>query len=119
MVEDNGTETSEASTSTRATSVESEVGTAQLHGSYPNELSPTHICLNAQTPTGPPAEPCDCATSPDVVPTQHRRRQTVLGDDHQAVAIMGGSTQDGEEEWEITNNIGKAGVLLLTLTWPI
>jgi len=91
------------------------VGTAQLYGSYPNELSPTHTCPNAQTPTGPPAEPCERATSPDVVLRQHRRRQTVVGDDHQAAAIMEGLTQDGEEEWEITNNISKAGALLLTL----
>jgi len=117
VVEDNGTETSEASTSTRATSVESEVGTAQLYGSYPNELSPTHTYPNAQTPTGPPAEPYERATSPDVILRQHRRRQTVLGDDHQAAAIIEGSTQH-EEEWEITNNISKAGALLLTLIWP-
>ncbi len=57
------------------------------------------------------------ATSPDVILRQHRRRQTVLGDDHQAAAIIEGSTQH-EEEWEITNNISKAGALLLTLIWP-
>jgi len=118
VIEDDGEATRETSTSTRATSVGSEMGTVRLHGSCSKELSPTHIYPNAQPLTEPPAKPCDRATSPGVALSQYRRERTVLRDDHAAAAITGGSIQDEEEEWEITNDVGETGAPLLTLIWP-
>ncbi|KAL8760272.1 MAG: hypothetical protein Q9199_000171 [Rusavskia elegans] len=105
VVEDEDFETSEASTSTKATSVEPEVGPTQLPGSCSREPSPTHTCLNARLLTELSAEPCDRAISPGVALPQHGRRRTVLRDDQEAAATTRGSTQLKEEEWEITNNV--------------
>lgn len=56
MVEDDDIGSSEVSTPTKATSVESDV--AQLHGSYLRGQLPTHTCLKAQPLTDPSSTPC-------------------------------------------------------------
>jgi hypothetical protein len=71
VVEDDGGKASEASASTRATTVEPETGTAYLLSSLRREELKTHSGFNAPIILKPPTEPIDRSASPDVALPQH------------------------------------------------
>ena len=125
VITDDGETTSETGTSTRVSTVESEIGTAQLPSSHPREQPKTHGCLNPHTATESTTFSLDCPTSPSVTLPQDRGGQTASGDDLGAAATVdplsltaitplspeqpqdqGGSALD-EEEWEIVRIVGQ------------
>ena len=125
MIEDDGETTSETGASTRATSVESETGTAHLSSSHPREQPKTHGCLNPHTATEPTTSFLDCPTTPSIVLPQDRGEQTAREGDYGAVATVKPSSltaatppspelegqrdlaQDEEEDWEIVKIVDK------------
>ena len=128
MVEDNDEKTGEFDASTRATSVESEIGTVHLQSSHPRKQPKTHGCLNPST-TGPTTEPTTSPynrpISPIIALSHDRIEQAIRGDDHGAAVTVHpphaitltppfleqpqdpGSSALGEEEWEIVRIVGK------------
>ena len=65
MVEDDDEKTGETDDSTRATSVESEIGTVRLQSSHPRKQSKTYGCLSPPT-TKPTPSPIDRPISSSV-----------------------------------------------------
>ncbi len=133
MVEDDEEKTGKTGGSTRATSIESEIGTVHLKSSQPREQPKTHGCLSPATTTEPTTapttepttSPIDRPIPPSVALPQDRGTQAVHGGDHGATATVdplgvaaatplsheqpqdqGGSALD-EEEWEIVRIVGK------------
>ncbi len=133
MVEDDEEKTGETGGSTRATSMESEIGNVHLKSSHPREQPKTHGCLSPATTTEPNTEPTtkpttsptDRPISPSVALPQDRGTQAVHGGDHGAIVTVdplgvaattplfherpqdqGGLVLDGEE-WEIVRIVGK------------
>lgn len=88
MVEDNDETTCETDTSTKSTSVESEISTAQLPSSHPREQPKTHDCLSAPTTIEPTTKPLDCSSSLSVTLPQNRGEQTAREDDHEAAMTI-------------------------------
>lgn len=119
MIDDDG---GESGASTRATSVEPEIGTAHLLSSHPREELKTLGGLDALTTPEPPVEPLDRPTSPDVAPPQHPDRLIVGEQDNGAPAFASPPRVSTplplpqseaaplvlrEGEWEIRKIIGK------------
>ena len=125
MIKDDGETTGETGASMRATSVESETGTAHRSSSHPREQPKTHGCLNSHTAIEPTTSFLDCSTTPGIVLSQDRGEQTVREDDYGAAATVNPSSviaatspspeqegqrdlaQDKEEEWEIVKIVDK------------
>ena len=116
MVEDDDEKTSETGASTRATSVESEIGTVHLQSSYPREQAKRHGCLGPPT-TEPTPSSIDRPISSSVALCRDRVEQATCGGDGGITATVytphaerhqdqGGSALD-EEEWEIVRIVGK------------
>ena len=116
--------TSETGASTRATSVESETGTAHLSSSHPRAQPKAHGCLNPHTGTEPTTSFLDCQTTVSIDLPQDRVEQTVRGGEYGAAATVNPSgvtatspfperegqrdlAQDEEEDWEIVKIVGK------------
>jgi len=125
VVEDDEEKTGETGGSTRASSMESEIGNLHLKSSHLREQPKTHGCLSPATTTEPTTSPIDRPIFPSVALPQDRGTQAVHGGDHGATATVdppgvaaatplsqeqpqdqGGSALD-EEEWEIVRIIGK------------
>jgi len=122
VIDDDGGKTGESGASTRATSVEPEIGTAHLLSSHPREELKTLGGLDALTTPDPPVEPLHRPTSLDVAPPQHSDQLIVGEQDNGAPAVASPprvSTPPPlqqseaaplvlrEEEWEIRKIIGK------------
>ena len=125
MIEDDGETTSVTGASTRATSVESETGTAHLSSSHPKEQPKAHRCLNPHTATEPTTSFLDCPTTASIDLPQDRVEQTVRGGEYGAAATINpsgviaatlpsperegqrGLAQDEEEDWEIVKIVRK------------
>jgi len=125
VIEDDGETTGETGASMRATSVESETGTAHRSSSHPREQPKTHGCLNSHTATEPTTSFLDCSTTPSIVLPQDRGERTVRGGDYGAAATINLSSviaatspsperegqrdlaQDEEEDWEIVKIVDK------------
>ena len=128
MIEDNDEKTGELDASTRATSVESEIGTVHLQSSHPRKQPKTHGCLNPGTTgstTEPTASPYDRPISSSIALSRGRIQQAIRGDDPGAAVTVHpphaitltpplpeqpqdpGSSALGEEGWEIVRIVGK------------
>ena len=123
VVEDDE-KTGEAGASTRAMSVETEIGTLHLQSSHPREQTKTHGYLDPPT-TEPTPSPIDRPISSSVALSRDRVEQATRGGGRGIVATVysphaitvpsplaerhqdqGGSTLD-EEAWEIVRIVGK------------
>jgi len=122
VINDEGGKTGESGASTRATSVDPEIGTAHLLSSLRREELKTVRGLDALTTPNPPVEPLDRPSSPDVALPQHLDRRVVGEDEHGAKAVASppsastpllrqqsdaGSSVLKEGEWEIRKIISK------------
>ena len=124
MVEDDDEKTGETSASTRATSVESEIGTVDLQTSHASGQPKTHGCLSPPT-TEPAPSLIDRPISSSVALSWDRVEQATCGGDRRITATVyrphaitvppplaerpqdpGGLALD-EEEWEIVRIVGK------------
>ena len=124
MVEDDDEKTGETGASTRATSVESEIGTLHLQSSHPREQPKTHSCLSPPT-TKPTPTPINRPISSSVALYRDQVEQATCGGDGgitttvyppHAITVppplaerhqdQGSSALD-EEEWEIVRIVGK------------
>jgi hypothetical protein len=79
----------ENSASTKATSIESEIGAVHLLSSHPREEPKTLGCLDALTIPELPTEPLDRPRSLDVALPQHPYGRVVREGDHGAAAVAG------------------------------
>jgi len=123
-VEDDEEKNGETGGSTRATSMNSEIGTAHLQSSHPKQQPKTHGCLSPTT-TEPTPSSLDRPISPSVALSCDRVEQSISGGDGGAAATVhpphaitvpqplpeqhqdqGGSALH-EEEWEIVRIVGK------------
>jgi len=125
VIEDDGETTGETGASMRATSVESETGTAHRSSSHPREQPKTHGCLDSHTATAPTTSFLDCSTTPGIVLPQDRGKRTVRGGDYRAAATVNPSSvtaatspsperegqrdlvQDEKKDWEIVKIVDK------------
>ena len=128
MIEENDEKTGELDASTRATSVESEIGTVHLQSSHPRKQPKTHGCLNPSTTgstTEPTTSPYDRPISSSIALSHGRIQQAIRGGDPGAAVTVHpphaitvtqplpeqpqhpGSSALGEEEWEIARIVGK------------
>ncbi|KAK3174026.1 hypothetical protein OEA41_001270 [Lepraria neglecta] len=87
VVEDDDEKTGESSASTRATSVDSEIGTVLLQSSHPRGLSKAQGCLSPPT-TEPTPSPFDHPISSNAVISRDRVRHATLGGDR-GIAVTG------------------------------
>jgi len=124
VVEDDEEKTGETGGSTRATSMEAEIGNVHPKSSHPREQPKTHGCMSPATTTEPTISPIDRPISPSVAVPQDRGTLAAHGGGHRATATVdllgvaatplsheqpqnqGGSALD-EEEWEIVRIVGK------------
>ena len=123
-MEDDDERTGETSTSTRVTSVESEISTVDLQSSHASGQPKTHGYLSPPT-TEPTPSPIDRPISSSVALSWDRVEQATCGGDRRITATVypphsitvppplaerpqdqGGLVLD-EEEWEITRIVGK------------
>jgi len=84
-MEDNEEKNSETGGSTRATSMNSEIGTAHLQSSHPRQQPKTHGCLSPTT-TEPTPSSLDRPISPSVALSCDRVEQSISGGDGGAAA---------------------------------
>ena len=91
MVKDNDEKTGELDASTRATSVESEIGTVHLQSSHPRKQPKTHSYLNPSTTrstTEPTTPPYDRPISFSIALSYSRIQQAIRrGDPGAAVTV--------------------------------
>ena len=124
MVEDNEEKTGETGGSTRAMSMESEIGTAHLQSFHPRKQPKTRDCLSPTT-TGPTTSPFDRPISPSTALSHDRAEQAIRGGDRGAAVTVHpphaitvtpplpeqpqdqGSSALDEEEWEVVRIVGK------------
>ncbi len=122
MVDDDGEKTGESGASTRATSVEPEIGNTPLLSSSRREELKILRDLDTLTAPDPLVEPLDRPTSPDVALPQHSDGRVVYEDENGAAAVASppgastpllrqqseaGSSVLEEGEWEIRKIVGK------------
>ena len=128
MIEDNDEKTGELDASTRATSVESEIGTVHLQSSHPRKQPKRHGCLDPSTTgptTGPTTFPYNRPISPSIALSHDRIEQAIRGGGHGAAKTVHppyaitltppfpeqpqdpGISALGEKEWEIVRIVGK------------
>ena len=128
MIEDNDEKIGEFDASTRATSVESEIGTVHLQSSHPRKQPKRHGCLNPSIIgpiTGSITFLYNRPISPSIALSHDRIEQVIRGGDYGAAVIVHpfyaitltppfseqsqdlGSSVLGEEEWEIVRIVGK------------
>ena len=86
-MEDDEEKTGETDGSTRATSIESEIGTVHLQSSHPREQPKTHGCLSPTT-TEPTTSPFDHPTSPSVALSRDPVEQVIRGGDRGTAATI-------------------------------
>jgi len=86
--ETTGKTISKTGASIKATSVKSETGIAYRSSSHPREQPKTHGYLNPHTATEPTTLFLDYSTTPNIVLSQDRGKQTVRGGEYGAAAIV-------------------------------
>ena len=124
MVEDDDERTGKTSASTRATSVESEIGTVNLQSSHASGQPKTHGCFSPPT-IEPTPSPIDRPISSTVALSRDRVEQATCGGDRRITATVypphaitvppplaerpqdQGDLVSNEEEWEIARIVGK------------
>jgi len=125
VIEDDGKTISESSASTRASSVESEIGPVHLSRPHLRGQPKMLDCLDAPTIPEPPTESLDRPTSPAIPLPQHLRGRFVRVDRQGAAAVASPPSATTpplppppeartpafeEEEWEIKKIVGKIWV---------